>query len=217
MKGRSETLVEDPSAYSEATLRNMVPDSVSGTDLSAVNSSMDVVAPKLYTAIILPTPFSVVSKMVVVLLIFGAYLTGIVFYTLYEGKYHFDGRMMWNFLMDQTDDISYPPAKASTQHVARKAVSTAKEQASSAPSVPSVPSVPFHSATQRARRDIEDIMEGDENFVGYRAPVATHAPAAEPVSWATTWILRPLQLAQMRLMAWTHIRGNTLYSRKIFT
>ena len=38
-----------------------------------------------------------------------------------------------------------------------------------------------------------------------------------PVSWATSWILRPLQLAQMRLMAWTHIRGNTLYSRKLFT
>ena len=177
---------------------NMVPESVTDT-------VTDMVAPKVYTAIVLPTPFSVVSKMVVVLLIFGAYLTGIVFYTLYEGKYHFDGRMMWNFLMDHTDDISYPNASAKdsmqrAQHVARQA-------ASIVPSVPSVPSVPFHSATQRAERIIED-----ETFVGSLTP--EHESVSE--SWATNWILRPLQRAQMRLMAWTHIRGNTLYSRKLF-
>ena len=197
---------------------NMVPESVTGTGtvtVTGTGTGTDMVAPKLYTAIVLPTPFSVVSKMVVVLLIFGAYLTGIVFYTLYEGKYHFDGRMMWNFLMDHTDDISYPNASAKdsmqrAQHVARQA-------ASIVPSVPSVPSVPFHSATQRAERIIED-----ETFVGSlqkeqeQEQEQEHVPVHVSEPWATTWILRPLQRAQMRLMAWTHIRGNTLYSRKLF-
>ena len=138
-----------------------------------------------YSAIILPTPVSIVSKMAVVLTVFGVYMAGITMYTMRSEQYNFNGRMLWNFLMDRKEDVI-----PTVTHIK----STVQNHVPAPPHPPAIQVPPIASATQRGQRSPE------ESFVGTRF---------DPV-------IRPIQSMWARILAWTHVRGNTMYSRKIF-
>ena len=161
-----------------------------------------------YSAIILPTPVSIVSKIVIVLVVFGVYITGITMYTMRSEQYNFNGRMLWNFLMDKKDEM--PPIQNTVRNVAAKGASSSVPH----PSVPPVPHHPVASATRRAQRVIEDTKSDriPESFVG-----SSSSSSSTTLGNIQSMLTRTWEQIYTRLLAWTHIRGNTLYSRKLFT
>ena len=156
--------------------------------------------PVTYSAIVLPTPISIVSKMATVLIIFGIYLAGITMYTMRSEQYHFNGSMLWNFLMDRKEEIQQ---NSTVRRAVSQGVAAAKDN------IPSSVPVPLASATQRAQRAIEDRIP--ESFVG-KASTETNIGSFV----GSNIVVSTIQSMWTRILAWTHVRGNTLYSRKIF-
>jgi hypothetical protein len=143
------------------------------------------------SAIILPTPVSVISKMTVVLIVFGLYLVSIMYYTLTSEKFSFSGHTLMNFLMDRKEDVA-----SIQQHVPRVDTNQMKRRIANTVAEANV-LIPEPTPT------------GGEGFVG----TESRMPAI--MSKVQSTIEPVLRSIWSHMMTWTHVRGNTVYSRKI--
>jgi hypothetical protein len=171
-------------------------------------------------AIILPTPISVVSKLTVVLIVFGLYVGGLLFYTLSTDNYRFNGRMLWQFLMEQNTEHQVPAKVDRIRSlIHRKASDVA---AKTETDVSQLPPIPVPTPTMAAVRDMDP---GEDTFVGDRRSVGTKG-TAEAFGTLTTsssssssgwWqgIIDRIRQMWSKAMTRMHVRGKTFYARKV--
>jgi hypothetical protein len=108
-----------------------------------------------------------------------------MYYTLTSEKFSFSGHTMMNFLMDHKEDVA-----SVQQHVPRVDTNQMKRRIANTVAEANVP--------------IPEPTQTGEGFVG-----------SAIVSEAQSTIAPILRSIWSRMMTWTHVRGNTVYSRKI--
>lgn len=171
-------------------------------------------------AIILPTPTSVVSKLIIVLIVFGLYVLGLLFYTLTTDNYRLNGRMLWQFLTEQKTEHQVPAASVKVDRIRsiihRKASEVAAETETDVSQLPPVP-VPRATPTVAATRETEFGGGGEDTFVGSRSGSATGTEFSPPTWWQRflQTSVRRIRQVWSRVMARVHVRGKTFYARKV--
>ena len=185
-------------------------------DMNSLNNVPSPPAPFLPApaAIILPTPTSVVSKLIIVLIVFGLYVLGLLFYTLSTDNYRLNGRMLWQFLMEHQVPAASVKVDRIRSLINRKASEVAAETETD---VSQLPPIPVPTPTVAATRDTEIGGGGEDTFVGSRSGSATGTEFSPPTWWQRflQTSIRRIRHVWSRVMARMHVRGKTFYARKV--